>query len=135
MHYNNPYISIIIKNSMEKNKSQTELRWNVKSEEYPENHEWLILTINRPYMLDKMRQRFIEQTNPIDEIRIRAKGKVPNTRLEYSLMSCKTFTVGPHNINWKAIYQGLISRDEELYERKNDGLLEYIEKLIKNKST
>ena len=124
----------MLKDIMAKSEVQSELRWNVKSEENPETHEWFLLLINRLDRINRIRQKFIENTYPIDEIRTRYQGRVPNSRLAYRLITCKTFTIGPHNVPWRAIYQGLVSRDEKLYERRNDGLLDYVESLIKDRS-
>jgi hypothetical protein len=114
-------------------KPQAELRWNVRSSGNPETHEWFLLLVNRPRRLETVFQRFIEETQPIDEIFVRATEVIPDSRLIYSLISCTTFSIGPHNIKWPAIYQGSRTRDRALYERKRDGLVAYVERLIQQK--
>jgi len=115
--------------------TQTEIRWNSKSEDHPETHEWILLAINRPERLDKIWQKFQEQIAPLDEIRLRMKKRIPDTDLEYRLITCTTYAgKGPNIINWNRIHQGTIKRDTQLYERKTeDRLIEYVNKYIAKK--
>jgi DICT domain-containing protein len=106
------------------------VRYNVSSSAHPETHEWYFLIINDRQQTEQIVQKIYESLRPVDNVQKRTEGKVPGTRLKYSLHTLLS-PIGPHIAHLSKLQTGKIRRDKRLYERvKQDGLPNFVDNLF-----
>jgi hypothetical protein len=116
---------------------QTEIRWNVTSQDNPQIYDWMFLITARPESIDRIVEKFEEHALPTEEKQRVNYGQVNDTRTECEFIRIRSHTKGPHNIEWRKVYagEGTIKRDCELYDRQRpEGLDIYIQSVLDQKT-
>jgi hypothetical protein len=129
--YNKYYIICFVVIFMGR-KSLRQLRWEVGSEDNPEQHEYVLLLINQRREIHGVIQRASEHLAPADAPLVIGDGVVARTGLRYSLVKIVAYQTPPTQIIWKNIYSGKVVRDRNLGPRaRTDNLVEYVENSLR----
>ncbi|MBU0467170.1 MAG: hypothetical protein KJ718_03105 [Nanoarchaeota archaeon] len=112
---------------MPKQKIPRQLRWEVRSRDRPEAHEYAILIINQRRETSQILQRASEHFMPADEPTTIAEGNISGTGLKFKLVTITAYRTPPNQVDWRKIYKGQVTRDRNLSPRETpDGLANYV---------
>lgn len=108
---------------MPKIKIQKQLLWDVRSKEFPDRHNFVLVAIDNRTESNKTEQKVKEKIQPTEGVRSETR-KINKTCNLSRTIRFTSYRKSIDDIEWKEIYQGRIKRDTNLYERQKKGILE-----------
>ena len=114
------------------NETKRQIRWEVRSEDYPPVHHFCMLIVNKRREIARIQQRLKEVLQPTDEFRIITDRYITKADVVYHAIEFDSYMPSPTQIPWEKIYQGKVIRDRNLNPRtKTEGLANYIDEGIR----
>ena len=112
---------------------ERKLRWNRftdTGEQIRLRHKYVVAILNEPREIQRIRQRFLEQMIPVDDINDILDASIPGSKG----LHCRIFSFSSDQDrirNFNKIYANLrqFRKDRDLYERSEKDLLDYVSRL------